>query len=232
MPIASAKPPPMPIRYGPVSAASAKHASIAIRSPGSDSVPVRNACSSSGCSATSGWRRSSSWLSLKTPPTWISQLARKPTRIGSGAKTWSRQASPMPTKTGAEAVGKVWLGYSSSRSQMSRALSAPRAGPLPGPPPEGVEELGSGPSFLESAAGCVMVPGSGMAAAVGAGQRAGQDADRANAVSLARPAPTQRLIGLAVGLARVAAERGDEAEAYRLSVAALELDPQNATAVR
>ena len=28
-------------------------------------------------------------------------------------------------------------------------LSAPRAGPLPGPPPEGVKELGSGPSFLE-----------------------------------------------------------------------------------
>ncbi len=28
--------------------------------------------------------------------------------------------------------------------------SAPGAGPLPGPPPEGVKELGSGPSFLES----------------------------------------------------------------------------------
>jgi hypothetical protein len=32
---------------------------------------------------------------------------------------------------------------------LARALSAPMAGPLPGPPPEGVKELGSGPSFLE-----------------------------------------------------------------------------------
>jgi predicted exporter len=33
-----------------------------------------------------------------------------------------------------------------------RHQSAPRAGPRPGPPPVGVKELGSGPSFLESAA--------------------------------------------------------------------------------
>ncbi|TAM64972.1 MAG: tetratricopeptide repeat protein [Chloroflexota bacterium] len=36
----------------------------------------------------------------------------------------------------------------------------------------------------------------------------------------------------AVGLARVAAERGHEREAYDLSLAALRLDPKNATAIR
>ncbi|MGH2467690.1 MAG: tetratricopeptide repeat protein [Candidatus Limnocylindrales bacterium] len=36
----------------------------------------------------------------------------------------------------------------------------------------------------------------------------------------------------AVGLARVAAERGHEREAYDLSLAALRLDPENATAIR
>ncbi len=35
---------------------------------------------------------------------------------------------------------------------MGVLLNAPKAGPKPGPPPEGVKELGSGPSFLESAA--------------------------------------------------------------------------------
>jgi hypothetical protein len=38
-------------------------------------------------------------------------------------------------------------------------LSAPRAGPLPGPPPVGVKELGSGPSFLESAPRAGPLPG-------------------------------------------------------------------------
>ena len=35
-----------------------------------------------------------------------------------------------------------------------------------------------------------------------------------------------------VGLARLAVERGDDAEAYRLAGRALELDPENAAAVR
>jgi RES domain-containing protein len=38
-------------------------------------------------------------------------------------------------------------------------VSAPRAGPLPGPPPEGVKELGNGPSFLESAPRAGPLPG-------------------------------------------------------------------------
>jgi pimeloyl-ACP methyl ester carboxylesterase len=37
-------------------------------------------------------------------------------------------------------------------------LSAPRAGPMPGPPPAGVKELGSGPSFLGSGSLRVIAP--------------------------------------------------------------------------
>ena len=42
------------------------------------------------------------------------------------------------------------LALAACAAEIARLLGAPRAGPRPGPPPEGVEELGGGPSLLEA----------------------------------------------------------------------------------